>query len=230
MWGDQLTGSWSEEMKKVWRRLSPFLSWRRWKQLAAPGSKAGTRGQSCWEHKPIPTSLAQTIPFSVLEFKLLPHLNHGSSRTKFALRGTPSTKYISPRRSSWPTLVTNLRGYSGTWLRRISSTKKFGLSGFTLVFCSTTVLFNKTPSWKLFHNGLVSKGALLHYARIGVCFIEEEGLPSVKGVSVKNVRFQLLLVSTILKIFAPASPAWISAEHRRAYCKGSPYKEQPPPS
>ena len=75
---------------------------------------AGSAGQQGWHQRPkllgaqpIPTSLAQTIPSIVLEFKLLPSLNRGSFRTK-VLGGTPSTKYISPRRSSGPAFVTNL--------------------------------------------------------------------------------------------------------------------------
>ena len=115
---------------------------------------AGSAGQQGWHQRPkllgaqpIPTSLAQTIPSIVLEFKLLPSLNRGSFRTK-ALGGTPSTKYISPRRFSGPAFVTNLasevtvvRGSGGLHVLR---NLVFQVSH--LVFCSTKVLSIKTPS------------------------------------------------------------------------------------
>ena len=137
-----MTGSWSGEMKKVWRRLSPFSadeggsSWRRRAAGLAPEAKAAgstTNSNLIGTDNPIHSPRIQVV--ATFEPWFFPN--------QICLK---STKYISPRRSSGPTLVTNLRGYSGTWLRRISSTKKFGFSGFTLVFCSTKVLFNKTPS------------------------------------------------------------------------------------
>ena len=106
---------------------------------------AGGAGQQGWHQRPkllgaqpIPTSLAQTIPSTVLEFKLRP----------WFLGGTPSTKYISPRRCSGPAFVTNLasevtvvRGSGGLHVLR---NLVFQVSH--LGFCSTKVLSIKTPS------------------------------------------------------------------------------------
>ena len=117
-----------------------------------------------------------------------------------------------------------LRGYSGTWLRRASCTEKFGVSGFTLgllfykSFVHQNTILNAIPQWFGLKRGL------------GFVLLKKKVCLLWKAWAWKNVTFQPLLMSSILKIFAPASPAWISAEHKRAYCKGSPYKEQPPPS
>ena len=136
-----MTGSWSGEMKKVWRRLSPFSadeggsSWRRRAAGLAPEAKAAgstTNSNLIGADNPIYSPQIQVVA------KLRP----------WFLGGTPSTKYISPRRCSGPAFVTNLasevtvvRGSGGLHVLR---NLVFQVSH--LVFCSTKVLSIKTPS------------------------------------------------------------------------------------
>ena len=142
-----MTGSWSGEMEKVWRRLSLVSadeggsSWRRRAAGLAPEAKAAgstTNSNLIGTDNPIHSPRIQVVA----KFEPWFFPNQICLRTDSIHKAQISEDVL------WACVCNKirLRGYSGTLLRRISCTEEFGFSGFTLVFCSTKVLSNKTPS------------------------------------------------------------------------------------
>ena len=155
-----MTGSWSGEMKKVWRRLSPFSadeggsSWRRRAAGLAPEAKAAgstTNSNLIGTDNPIHSPRIQVVA------KFEPWFFPNQSLRRDSIHKVHISEEVL-----WACVCNKscLRSYSGTWLRRASCTEKFGVSGFTLgllfykSFVHQNTILNAIPQWFGLKRGL----------------------------------------------------------------------------